>query len=100
MVEPARMAPPLVIRFGAMGDMVLLIALLRTLHQRSGQPVDVVMAEGPYRPFLEGQPWVGTVLEFGTRKLPTWLNPRYAAMVRRLRERGIGPAWVCQTDDL
>lgn len=94
------MAPPLVVRFGAMGDMVMLTTLLRTVHRRFGMPVDVLMAEGPYRPFLEGQPWVGKVLAIRTRKLPAWLNPQMRVIERQLRERGSGPVWICQVDDL
>lgn len=94
------MAPPLVVRFGAMGDMVMLTALLRTVHRRFDSPVDLLMAEGPYRPFLEGQPWVGKVLAVRTRKLPVWLNLQMHVIERQLRGRGPGPVWICQVDDL
>jgi hypothetical protein len=33
---------PLVMRFGAFGDMVLLTVLLRHLYERFGKPVDVI----------------------------------------------------------
>jgi heptosyltransferase-3 len=91
---------PLVIRFGALGDMVLLIALLRTLFLRFGTRIDVVLAAGSAPALLEGQPCIGNVFELGTRKLPTWLNPQFSSLVRRLRDRGPGPVWICQTDEL
>jgi hypothetical protein len=40
---PAR---PLVVRFGAMGDMVIALALIEALHRRYGTPVDVVSSGG------------------------------------------------------
>ena len=33
---------PLVVRFGAMGDMVIVLGLIESLYRRFGVPVDVV----------------------------------------------------------
>ena len=95
-----KIASPLVVRFGAMGDMVLLTALLRALHARFGSRVDLVFAERRLRPLLEAQPWIGNLYTIGTRKLPYWLSPHLWHLVRRLRARGKGPVWICQTDAL
>jgi heptosyltransferase III len=92
-------APPLVIRFGAMGDMVVLTALLRTLHARFGSRVDLVLTERRLRPLLGAQPWIGALYCVSTRKIPYWLNPQLWQLTVRLHARGTGPVWICQTDD-
>jgi heptosyltransferase-3 len=82
-------------RCGAFGDMVLLTALLRQLHLRSGQPADVI-SSGPWTvPLLEGQPGVGEIFIIRSRKTPFWLSPRQRALVKWLRARAAGPTWFC-----
>jgi heptosyltransferase-2/heptosyltransferase-3 len=87
-------ASPLVIRFGALGDMVILTALIRTLHARFGSRVDLVLTERHLRPLLEAQPWIGTLYCVSTRKIPYRLNPQLWQLTARLRARGTGPVWV------
>jgi ADP-heptose:LPS heptosyltransferase len=86
---------PLVVRCGAFGDMVLLTALIRPLHARFGQPVDIVTSGAWSAPLLEGQPGVGEVLCLRSRKTPFWLAPDQWRIVRRLRARPPGPVWYC-----
>lgn len=88
-------ARPLVMRCGAFGDIVLLTALIRQLHARFGQPVDII-ASGPWtKPLLEGQPGVGDIFLVRHRRLPAFLVPEQRQLMRWLRERGPGPAWFC-----
>jgi ADP-heptose:LPS heptosyltransferase len=87
-------------RFGALGDMVILTALLRTLHARFESRIDLVLPEAGLGPLLQAQPWVGTLYPVATRKLPYWLSPHLWRLVRQLRARGPGPVWICQTDRL
>jgi ADP-heptose:LPS heptosyltransferase len=90
---------PLVVRCGAFGDMVLLTTLIRALHARFQNPVDIVTS-GPWsKPLLEGQPGVGEVLSVRSRKTPYWLAPDQHRVVRRLRSRGMGPTWFCDAND-
>jgi ADP-heptose:LPS heptosyltransferase len=95
-----RVSRPLLVRFGAMGDMVILTAAIRALHQRFGCPVDVACCGGWVRQLLEGQPWVGSVYTLYTRQLPYALNPQQWLFVSRLRARGVGRVWICQADDV
>ena len=82
-------------RCGAFGDMVLLTALIRTLHAEFGLPVDI-LTSGPWSaPLLAGQPGVGEILTLRSRKTPYWLAPDQRLAVRRLRARGSGPTWFC-----
>jgi ADP-heptose:LPS heptosyltransferase len=86
---------PLVMRCGAFGDMVLLTAMIRQLHLRFGQPVDLI-SSGPWTiPLLAGQPGVGEIFIIKSRKAPFWLSPLQRAVAKWLRARGAGPTWFC-----
>ena len=90
--------PPLVMRFGAFGDMVLLTILLRHLYERFGKRVDVI-SSGPWTPpLLEGQPWMGRLMMVRSRRTPYLLSRDQWRLVSWLRERGAGPTWFCDRD--
>jgi ADP-heptose:LPS heptosyltransferase len=82
-------------RCGAFGDMVLLTALIRQLHLRFGQPVDLVSSGAWTVPLLAGQPGVGEIFILKSRKSPYWVTPRQWALAKWLRARGAGPTWFC-----
>jgi ADP-heptose:LPS heptosyltransferase len=95
MLIAAAEQPPLVMRFGAFGDMVLLTILLRHLHERFGKPVDVI-SSGPWtRPLLEGQPWLGRLFVIRSRRTPYFLSRDQQRLVSWLRQRAAGPTWYC-----
>jgi heptosyltransferase-2/heptosyltransferase-3 len=87
--------PPLVMRFGAFGDMVLLTILLRHLYERFGKPVDVISSGTWTPPLLEGQPWLGRLFVVRSRRTPYWLSLDQQRLVSWMRERGPGPTWFC-----
>jgi ADP-heptose:LPS heptosyltransferase len=90
---------PLAVRCGAFGDMVLLTALIRTLHARFHSPVDIVTS-GPWsEPLLRGQPGVGEIWSVRSRKAPYWLSADQRRVVQHLRARGPGPTWYCDGSD-
>ncbi|MGE0582309.1 MAG: glycosyltransferase family 9 protein [Steroidobacteraceae bacterium] len=89
------MARPLVMRCGALGDMVLVTALIQQLHARFGTPVDVITSGGWARPLLAPRRGVGEIHTLRSRRTPYWLDREQQALVRRLRERGAGPTWYC-----
>ena len=94
LIRAAAERPPLVMRFGAFGDMVLLTVLLRQLHARFGKPVDVI-SSGPWtKPLLEGQPSLGRLFVIRSRRTPYWLSLDQRRLVAWLRERGAGPDLV------
>jgi heptosyltransferase-2/heptosyltransferase-3 len=87
--------PPLVMRFGAFGDIVLLTILLRQLHARFGKPVDVI-SSGPWtKPLLEGQSSLGRLFLIRSRRTPYWMSLDQQRLVAWLRKRGAGPTWFC-----
>jgi heptosyltransferase-2/heptosyltransferase-3 len=90
---------PLVVRFGALGDMVILTTLIRHLHARFGQPVDILASGGWARPLLQNQPGIGNIYVLRSRNTPYWLSSEQRAMVKVLRERGAGPTWLADHDN-
>jgi heptosyltransferase-2/heptosyltransferase-3 len=77
--------------------MVLLTVLLRQLHSRFGQPVDLI-STGPWtRALLKGQP-VANLMVLQSRKTPFWFSRDQQRLVQWLRERGPGPTWFCDRD--
>jgi Glycosyltransferase family 9 (heptosyltransferase) len=82
-------------RCGAFGDIVLLTVLLRQLHLRFGQPVDVISSGCWTRPLLEADPSVGRLFMIRSRRTPYWLSTQQHRLVAWLRERGAGPTWFC-----
>lgn len=92
---PPILAPPLVIRFGAFGDMVLLTPLLRLLHRRYGQPCRVLGSGGWLEPLFAGHPDAGATLKLASRKRPYWLDPGQRELVALLRAQPPGPVYAC-----
>ncbi len=90
---------PLVVRFGALGDMVLLTVLIRQLHQRFGQPVDLLTSGSWTRPLLTGQPGVGEIFSIVSRRTPYWLSSEQHRLARQLRTRGAGATWLADADN-
>ncbi|MGH8148053.1 MAG: glycosyltransferase family 9 protein [Rhodanobacteraceae bacterium] len=93
-MPPSRPAP-LVVRFGAFGDMVLLTPLLRLLHQRYGQPCMLLGSGGWLEPLFAGHPDAAKILRLRSRKRPYWLDATQRALVARLRAQPPGPVYVC-----
>jgi ADP-heptose:LPS heptosyltransferase len=92
-------ARPLLVRFGALGDMVMLTVAIRHLSARFGQPVDIVAAGDWTAQLLQDQPGVGAIRTIGSRKRPYWLGPAQQRLVHWLRERGSGPTWLFDHDN-
>ena len=98
-MPPDTIHRPLIVRFGAMGDMVMMTTLVRALATRFGCPVDVLSSGAWTRPLLAGQPGVGDIHLLAARKLPYFLSRDQQALVRALEQRGPGPTWYCDTDN-
>ena len=92
---PPTFAAPLVIRFGAFGDMVLLTPLLRMLHRRYGQACRVVGSGDWLAPLFAGHPDVRATLRLSSRKRPYWLDASQRHLVALLRAQPPGPVYVC-----
>jgi ADP-heptose:LPS heptosyltransferase len=91
-------APPLIVRFAAFGDVVLITTLIEVLYRRYGMPVDL-LSSGPWtRPILADDPRVGQVQLVTSRKTPYPLRPSQWQAVRWMRRRGRGPVYQCDPE--
>jgi ADP-heptose:LPS heptosyltransferase len=90
---------PLIVRLGALGDMVILTVAIRHLAARFGAPVDIVAAGDWTCELLAGQPGVGEIHAMGSRKRPYWLSAAKRSLLRWLRQRGAGPTWLFDHDN-
>ena len=89
---------PLVCRFGALGDMVLLTPMLRLLYHRSGLPCDVVGIGGINRMLFAELPYVRNVYTIDSRSAPYWFNRSQRELVQHLRTQRYANVWICETN--
>jgi len=89
---------PLIVRFGALGDLVLCTAVMRALAQRHGVPCDVVASGGWPRALFAHLPFVGEVRTIASRKTPYWFSREQRALVAWLRARAPAAVWLLQSD--
>ena len=87
---------PLVVHFGAVGDMINMTALLRALAVVWGRPCDVVCGRGAPALVLRGLDSVGEVRTLRSRMAPYPLAPEQWRLVRWLRRRGPGPTYAIE----
>jgi heptosyltransferase III len=88
---------PVVMRFPAVGDLVLLTVLLEALWQRYGKPAHL-LASGAWTPLLlQADPAVSEVRLVYSRRAPFWLMPSRWAARRWLRAHR-GPIYLCDPD--
>ncbi len=89
---------PVVIRFPALGDAVLLTTLIRALALRYGSQVDV-LASGRWVPeVLAHNPYVGDLELIRSRRAPYWLTPSQWSGIRWLKRRRHAPIYFCERD--
>lgn len=88
---------PVIVRFPALGDAVLLTPLIHALARRYGRPVHL-LASGPWTPVLLGHdPDVSEIRMVASRRAPYWLTPSQWSAVRWLRAHR-GPVYFCERD--
>ena len=88
---------PLVVRFAALGDVVLLTVLLAALCERYGRPVHL-LSSGAWTPLLLGSdPAVGELRLVTSRRAPYWLTPSQWH-ARRWLAAHRGPVYLCDPD--
>lgn len=88
---------PVVLRFPAVGDLVLLTVLLEALAARYGKPVHL-LASGEWTPLLlQADPAVSELRLVFSRRTPYWLTPSRWSAQRWLRAHR-GPIYLCDPD--
>lgn len=96
---PAAAQMPLVVRFGAFGDVILLIPALRILARRYGLPCEVVGSGSWTEPLLRRVPEVHRCILLTSRRAPYGVNRSQREFVRWLRRRPAGPVYVFEADE-
>jgi ADP-heptose:LPS heptosyltransferase len=88
---------PIVIRFGRLGDMVLLGPLLNLLHRRYRNPCWLI-GSGPWSTLLyRRQEDVARIWSLFGRHTPLLLGPTWWRVIWALRHSGKSPIYVCET---
>ena len=92
------MSAPLVIRFGAIGDLIIITPLLRSLAKKYGVSCEVVARGDWPHAIFEGLPFVKTVKTIYKKKVPYQFARDQHELVRWLRERGDSPVVLLESD--
>jgi ADP-heptose:LPS heptosyltransferase len=94
---PVSALAPIVIRFGRLGDMVLLGPLLNLLHRRYRTPCWLI-GSGPWSVQLyRGHEDVARIWSLFGRHTPLLLGPTWWRLIWTLRRSGNSPIYVCET---
>ncbi len=88
---------PVVVRFAALGDVVLLTVLLEQLARRHGSRIDLLASGGWTRSLLANDPAVGDIQLVTSRKSPYWFTPSQREAVAWLKAHK-GPVYLCDPD--
>jgi heptosyltransferase-2/heptosyltransferase-3 len=86
--------PALVVRFGAMGDMVQFSAAIAAISAHHRSPVDVLTNAGASTRVLAGMPAVAQVHHLDHRRWPRWLHPAKRRLERAVLARGVRTVWA------
>ena len=87
---------PLLAHHGALGDTILLTAMLQALAARWGAPCDLVAGTSAAPRLLAGLDFVGEVRVLGGRKRPYATSPRQWELVRWLQGRAPSPCYLVE----
>ena len=91
---------PLVVRFGALGDMVMLTVAIRHLHARFGQPVDIIGVGRLDAPLLQGSRGSARYYRSPAASDPIWLSLAAASAGRAsCAARAPVPTWLFDHDN-
>lgn len=93
MPKPIR---PLVIRFGRVGDMILLQPLLRRLHARYGEPCELLGIGRHSVELYRDQPDVARVMTLLSHHRPFALSPEQWRVVHKLKRMRDMPVYVSE----
>lgn len=88
---------PVVIRFGRLGDAILLQPLLQKLHLRYGRPCRLLALGDWPGTLYSAQPEVAGCIALRSQYGPLWLHPlRWGRVARALRQLRESPFYICE----
>jgi ADP-heptose:LPS heptosyltransferase len=93
--EAAPPLTPIVVRFGRLGDMIMLTSVLHLLRQRYGQACVVLGAGAWNSPVYRGHPDVAKICSF-PRHTPFVLSATWWRVLRMLHRTDPSPIYVCE----
>jgi ADP-heptose:LPS heptosyltransferase len=89
---------PVVIRFGRLGDTILLQPLLHKLHVRYGRPCQLLTL-GDWSPALySAQPEVAGCIHLRSQYGPLWMHPQRWLAALALRHLRGSPFYICEPE--
>src|SRR5437763_10738215 len=91
-------APPLIVRFAAFGDVLLITTVVEVLFRRYGSRIDILSSGSWTAEILAGDPRIGRIQLVTSRKTPYLLRPSQWQAVRWMRARGVGPVYQCDPE--
>jgi ADP-heptose:LPS heptosyltransferase len=84
---------PLVVRMGALGDMVMLTPLLKALYERTGLAADLVACGDWNRKLFANSPWVNKIYTVHSRNTPLVLSASKLSMLSALKPCAANRRW-------
>jgi heptosyltransferase-2/heptosyltransferase-3 len=87
---------PVVVRFGRVGDMIVLEPLLSALHARYQQPCHVITVGQCATTLYANHPSVGRVIACATQRGPLWLDPQRMQTARAIAAYRQSPFFICE----
>lgn len=89
---------PVVIRFGRLGDTVMLQPVLRKLYLRYGRPCRLLALGGWPRVLYSAQPEVDGFIPLKSQYGPLWMHPQRWSAVLALRHMRSAPFYICEPE--
>jgi len=89
---------PLVCRFGALGDIIMVTPMLKRLYERSGAPVDFITIGEWSKHLFDHMPYVNDVYTIKSRKTPYLFNQSQKKLVKHLKEECYENTWLCESN--
>lgn len=89
---------PIVIRFGRVGDMVMLSPLLNLLHRRFGMPCWLIGSGEWSEQLYQGHDDVAGVWSVAGRHTPLLLGPSWWRVIWTLRHSGDSPIYIAEAN--
>lgn len=90
---------PLVIRFGALGDMVLCTPLMKALYEKLGHPCDLVLKGKHNKLLFRNLPFVRDMFALDSRKTPYMFSKEQKELVSWLEQREHTHVYLLEDDD-
>lgn len=89
---------PVVIRFGRLGDTILLQPMLRKLQLRYGRPCRLLALGGWPQVLYSAQPEVSDFIPLRTQYGPLWMHPQRWLAALALRRMRDAPFYICEPE--